>query len=404
MGRSPCCEKEHTNKGAWTKEEDQRLINYIKLHGEGCWRSLPKAAGLLRCGKSCRLRWINYLRPDLKRGNFTEEEDELIINLHSLLGNKWSLIASRLPGRTDNEIKNYWNTHIKRKLYSRGIDPQTHRPLLLIPTTDTTTSTPPPKTSTTSTSPPPPTTITSTATVAASSSSSNSSSDDQNIKLTMLMGKGSNNSSNNNMNMMMINTSNANAKLNNHPHDDRVLIESNNSTGSATSDHSNMSSSTLTSSSEQLVFSHTVQGGLNLDLSIGLLPFRPTTSTTSIKLQPEPQIQQQKQQIIHKQHDHYYFTYDHDDNNRKLLYGRIKNSTNIAQSCTERPSVLPAAAAALSTSTSITSSSVCLCCRLGLQKNQPCRCNSMPTSTLVTPPAAALPTHNYIYTYYTTTT
>ncbi|KAJ3671655.1 hypothetical protein LUZ60_007734 [Juncus effusus] len=129
MGRSPCCEKAHTNKGAWTKEEDQRLISYIKAHGEGCWRSLPKAAGLLRCGKSCRLRWINYLRPDLKRGNFTEEEDELIIQLHSLLGNKWSLIAGRLPGRTDNEIKNYWNTHIKRKLLSRGVDPQTHLPI-----------------------------------------------------------------------------------------------------------------------------------------------------------------------------------------------------------------------------------------------------------------------------------
>lgn len=129
MGRSPCCEKAHTNKGAWTKDEDQRLIDYIRLHGEGCWRSLPKAAGLLRCGKSCRLRWINYLRPDLKRGNFTDEEDELIIKLHSLLGNKWSLIAGRLPGRTDNEIKNYWNTHIKRKLISRGLDPQTHRPL-----------------------------------------------------------------------------------------------------------------------------------------------------------------------------------------------------------------------------------------------------------------------------------
>ncbi|XP_065847707.1 transcription repressor MYB6-like [Euphorbia lathyris] len=129
MGRSPCCEKAHTNKGAWTKEEDQRLIDYIRLHGEGCWRSLPKSAGLLRCGKSCRLRWINYLRPDLKRGNFTEEEDELIIKLHSLLGNKWSLIAGRLPGRTDNEIKNYWNTHIKRKLITRGIDPQTHRSL-----------------------------------------------------------------------------------------------------------------------------------------------------------------------------------------------------------------------------------------------------------------------------------
>ncbi|KAJ8497471.1 hypothetical protein OPV22_008023 [Ensete ventricosum] len=129
MGRSPCCEKAHTNKGAWSKEEDERLIAHIRVHGEGCWRSLPKAAGLLRCGKSCRLRWINYLRPDLKRGNFTEEEDELIIKLHSLLGNKWSLIAARLPGRTDNEIKNHWNTHIRRKLLSRGVDPATHRPV-----------------------------------------------------------------------------------------------------------------------------------------------------------------------------------------------------------------------------------------------------------------------------------
>ncbi|EXB39302.1 Myb-related protein 308 [Morus notabilis] len=141
MGRSPCCEKAHTNKGAWTKEEDDRLIAYIRAHGEGCWRSLPKAAGLLRCGKSCRLRWINYLRPDLKRGNFTEEEDELIIKLHSLLGNKWSLIAGRLPGRTDNEIKNYWNTHIRRKLLNRGIDPATHK-LLNETAQDNTTTTP----------------------------------------------------------------------------------------------------------------------------------------------------------------------------------------------------------------------------------------------------------------------
>ncbi|KAK8642965.1 hypothetical protein V6N13_012286 [Hibiscus sabdariffa] len=129
MGRLPCCEKAHTNRGAWTKEEDDRLIHYIRVHGQGSWRSLPKAAGLLRCGKSCRLRWLNYLRPDLKRGNFSEDEDQLIIKLHGLLGNKWSLIAGRLPGRTDNEIKNYWNTHIKRKLVSQGIDPQTHRSL-----------------------------------------------------------------------------------------------------------------------------------------------------------------------------------------------------------------------------------------------------------------------------------
>ncbi|XP_072971643.1 myb-related protein 308-like [Typha angustifolia] len=124
MGRSPCCERAHTNKGAWTKEEDQLLTSYIRDHGEGNWRSLPRAAGLLRCGKSCRLRWINYLRPGLKRGNFTDEEDELIIKLQAILGNRWSRIAAELPGRTDNEIKNYWNTHIRRKLVCRRFDPQ----------------------------------------------------------------------------------------------------------------------------------------------------------------------------------------------------------------------------------------------------------------------------------------
>ncbi|KAG8059790.1 hypothetical protein GUJ93_ZPchr0002g26447 [Zizania palustris] len=75
--------------------------------------------GLLRCGKSCRLRWINYLRPDLKRGNFTAAEEETVIKLHGLLGNKWSKIASRLPERTDNEIKNVWNTHLKKKVAQR---------------------------------------------------------------------------------------------------------------------------------------------------------------------------------------------------------------------------------------------------------------------------------------------
>ncbi|KAB1211278.1 Transcription repressor MYB6 [Morella rubra] len=125
--RKPCCDKEGTNKGAWSKQEDQKLIDYIRTHGEGCWRSLPKAAGLDRCGKSCRLRWINYLRPDIKRGNFGQDEEDLIIKLHALLGNRWSLIAGRLPGRTDNEVKNYWNSHIRRKLISMGIDPKNHR-------------------------------------------------------------------------------------------------------------------------------------------------------------------------------------------------------------------------------------------------------------------------------------
>ncbi|KAF3335484.1 myb-related protein Zm1-like protein [Carex littledalei] len=118
MGRAPCCSKVGLNKGAWTPQEDLRLITYIQQYGHSNWRALPKLAGLKRCGKSCRLRWINYLRPDIKRGNFTQEEEETIIKLHNKLGNKWSKIASCLPGRTDNEIKNVWNTHLKKQLAS----------------------------------------------------------------------------------------------------------------------------------------------------------------------------------------------------------------------------------------------------------------------------------------------
>ncbi|WOL19525.1 Myb-related protein Zm1 [Canna indica] len=127
-GRAPCCTKVGLNKGSWTPEEDTRLIAYIQKHGHGNWRALPKLAGLLRCGKSCRLRWINYLRPDIKRGNFTKEEEETIIKLHELLGNKWSKIASFLPGRTDNEIKNVWNTHLKKRLASEEQKPAKKNP------------------------------------------------------------------------------------------------------------------------------------------------------------------------------------------------------------------------------------------------------------------------------------
>ncbi|GLJ50188.1 hypothetical protein SUGI_1067980 [Cryptomeria japonica] len=123
MGRAPCCDKMGVKKGPWTTEEDRILADFIHRNGHGNWRALPKQAGLLRCGKSCRLRWINYLRPDIKRGNFSYEEEEAIIKLHQLLGNRWSTIASRLPGRTDNEIKNVWNTHLKKRLLRMGTDP-----------------------------------------------------------------------------------------------------------------------------------------------------------------------------------------------------------------------------------------------------------------------------------------
>ncbi|KAJ1280905.1 hypothetical protein BS78_04G267600 [Paspalum vaginatum] len=129
MGRQPCCEKVGLKKGPWTAEEDQKLVAFLLSHGHCCWRLVPKLAGLLRCGKSCRLRWTNYLRPDLKRGLLSSEEEALVIDLHAQLGNRWSKIAARLPGRTDNEIKNHWNTHIKKKLKKMGIDPVTHRPI-----------------------------------------------------------------------------------------------------------------------------------------------------------------------------------------------------------------------------------------------------------------------------------
>nr|WDS62665.1 transcription factor MYB [Piper nigrum] len=126
MGKSHC-DKMGVKKGSWSSEEDQKLLAYIDEHGHGSWRALPTKAGLQRCGKSCRLRWTNYLRPDIKRGKFTSQEEQTIIQLHALLGNRWSAIASHLPNRTDNEIKNYWNSHLKKRLEKMGIDPITHK-------------------------------------------------------------------------------------------------------------------------------------------------------------------------------------------------------------------------------------------------------------------------------------
>jgi hypothetical protein len=81
--------KAKLRKGLWSPEEDEKLIKYMLTNGQGCWSDIARNAGLQRCGKSCRLRWINYLRPDLKRGAFSPQEEELIIHLHTILGNRY---------------------------------------------------------------------------------------------------------------------------------------------------------------------------------------------------------------------------------------------------------------------------------------------------------------------------
>ncbi|KAF5747293.1 transcription factor RAX3 [Tripterygium wilfordii] len=120
MGRAPCCDKASVKKGPWSPEEDAKLKDYIEQHGTGGnWIALPQKIGLKRCGKSCRLRWLNYLRPHIKHGGFTEEEDNIICSLYINIGSRWSIIAAQLPGRTDNDIKNYWNTRLKKKLLGK---------------------------------------------------------------------------------------------------------------------------------------------------------------------------------------------------------------------------------------------------------------------------------------------
>ncbi|CAJ1979252.1 unnamed protein product [Sphenostylis stenocarpa] len=125
MGRAPCCDKASVKKGPWSPEEDTKLKEYIEKHGTGGnWIALPQKAGLKRCGKSCRLRWLNYLRPNIKHGDFSDEEDRIICSLYVNIGSRWSIIAAQLPGRTDNDIKNYWNTKLKKKLM--GLLPLSH--------------------------------------------------------------------------------------------------------------------------------------------------------------------------------------------------------------------------------------------------------------------------------------
>ncbi|XP_031492698.1 transcription factor MYB1-like [Nymphaea colorata] len=111
-------------RGAWSKEEDCLLKKCVEKYGEGKWHLVPQRAGLKRCRKSCRLRWLNYLSPNIKRGMFAIDEEELIVRMHRLLGNRWSLIAGRMPGRTANDVKNYWNSYLAKRVSGKPAAPE----------------------------------------------------------------------------------------------------------------------------------------------------------------------------------------------------------------------------------------------------------------------------------------
>ncbi|XP_071694420.1 transcription repressor MYB4-like [Rutidosis leptorrhynchoides] len=130
MVRPPCCDKINMRKGSWTEEDDAQMLAFVAKQPTSNWQGeTPRKPGLKRCAKSCRSRKTSIAKNEhITHESFTPQEEELIIKLHSAIGSRWPIIAQQLPGRTDIDVKNYWNTKLKKKLSSMGIDPVTHRP------------------------------------------------------------------------------------------------------------------------------------------------------------------------------------------------------------------------------------------------------------------------------------
>ncbi|QCD85485.1 myb proto-oncogene protein [Vigna unguiculata] len=108
-------ERGYVKKGPWSREEDEVLLRHVQKYGPREWSSIRSKGLLPRTGKSCRLRWVNKLRPNLKTGcKFSAEEERLVMEMQAQFGNKWAKIATYLPGRTDNDVKNFWSSRRKR--------------------------------------------------------------------------------------------------------------------------------------------------------------------------------------------------------------------------------------------------------------------------------------------------